>query len=120
MAKLLVTDDSDFMRELINDIVAEKGHEVVMAQSGEEMLEKYEDVQPDVVILDVIMGGINGLESMEELKKRHPEAKVIICSAVANQPKMIQNAITKGADSVISKPFSVDQILKAIDSCLEA
>lgn len=119
MAKLLITDDSDFMRELINDIVAEAGHEVTMAQSGEEMLEIYEQSKPDIVILDVIMEGKSGLDSMEELKKRHPEAKVIICSAVVHQPKMMQNAITKGASSVIAKPFSVDQMLKAIDSCLE-
>ncbi len=119
MAKLLVTDDSDFMRELINDMVAEAGHEVTMAKSGEEMLEIYEQIRPDVVVLDVIMEGINGLETMEALKERHPEAKVVICSAVATQPKMVQNAIKKGADAIIAKPFSVDQMLEAINGCLE-
>lgn len=117
MMKLLITDDSGFMRELLTDILADAEHQIETAETaetGEEMLAKYEEITPDVVFLDVILPGMNGLNALQQLKEKHPEAKVVVCSAVGGQEGVRKQAMEAGAMSVIAKPFSVEEIKEAI------
>lgn len=114
MMKLLITDDSGFMRELMSDMLSDTGHHIETAETGEEMLAKYEEIAPDVVFLDVVLPGMNGLNALRQLKEKHPEAKVVVCSAVGSQEGVRKQAIEAGAIKVISKPFSVRDIKEAI------
>ncbi len=118
MAKILITDDSDFMRELMRDIIAEQGYDVEYAASGEEMLTVYQNSRPDVVILDIVMPGLNGLETLKRLKEYDADAKVIICSAVVEQEGLKEDAIALGAVACIPKPFVAIDIINIIKSFL--
>lgn len=118
VAKILITDDSTFMCDMLKDIIVEAGHEVVMASTGVELLETYTEIKPDVVMLDIIMPGINGLETLEQLLKKHPEAKVVMCSATLGQEKIVKQALDIGAVTCIAKPFSAVEIIGAINMCI--
>ena len=114
MMKLLITDDSGFMRELLTDILADAEHQIETAETGEEMLAKYEEITPDVVFLDVVLPGMNGLNALQQLKEKHPAATVVVCSAVGGQAGVRKQAMEAGAMRVIAKPFSVKEIKEAI------
>jgi two-component system chemotaxis response regulator CheY len=114
MAKILVTDDSDFMREFIDNIVGEAGHEVFQAKDGQEMLDVYDDIQPDVVFLDIVMPEMSGLTAFEKLQQKDPDAKVVVCSVLGGQDAIVQRALQQGAKDFICKPFDTDHILATI------
>ena len=112
--KILVTDDSDYMRDFIRVIVEDAGYEVHTAASGEELLSVYDEIKPDLVLLDIIMEGMSGLETLEELKKKNPDVKTVICSGLVGQEQVVQEAMSKGATACLKKPFGVKDILDTI------
>ena len=118
MGKIIVADDAVFMRDLISEIVVSAGHEAINVCSGEELLSIYDDVMPDVVIMDVIMNGLNGIDTMVKILEKHPDAKFIICSAVANQSDFGSKALEKGAVDCICKPFGFDDLVTKINKVL--
>lgn len=117
MAKILVTDDAAFMRMMIRDILLKAGHEVHEACNGLDLLEKYPEIKPDVVTLDITMPEVDGLEALKRLRAKHPEAKVIMCSAMGQQVMVIE-AIQNGALDFLVKPFQAPRVLEAINSAL--
>jgi len=113
-AKVLVVDDAAFMRMMIKDILTKNGYEVVgEASDGAEALEKYKEVGPDLVTMDITMPEMDGITSLKEIKKYDPSAKVIMCSAMGQQA-MVIDAIQAGAKDFIVKPFQADRVLEAI------
>lgn len=118
MAKILITDDSAFMRELIKDFIQEFGHDIYFAGSGDELLESYGEVRPDAVVLDIVLPGKDGVQTLRELKANFPDAKVIMCSALVEQKKFGDEALEAGAVVCIKKPFSGNELMGAIDKCL--
>ena len=117
MAKILVTDDAAFMRMVIKTAVTKQGHEVIEANNGKEMLDRYRETQPDIVTLDITMPEMDGLEAIKELKKFAPSAKVIMCTAMGQQ-SMVLEALTAGASDFIVKPFTEDRIIEAVAKVL--
>lgn len=117
MAKIVVTDDASLIREMLGELVEEMGHTVIGASSGEKLLEIYEKEKPDVVFLDIIMDD-NGLDVLEKLRKVDPNAKVVICSAIAGMQPIMEEAREKGAVTCITKPFNLEDIRAAIQMCL--
>ena len=117
MAKILVTDDAAFMRMMLKGILTNEGHEVVEAVDGADMLHQYGTVMPDMVLLDITMPKMDGLEALRALKGKYPEAKVIMCSAMGQQAMVIE-AITAGAKDFIVKPFQADRVLEAVKKVL--
>jgi two-component system, chemotaxis family, chemotaxis protein CheY len=113
--KILIVDDSQFMRNVLKDIVSSKGHSSVEASNGNEMLEKLQTEKPDLVLLDIIMPELDG---MEVLKKIGKEAKVIVVSAVG-QEKMVDEAKKLGALDYIVKPFDNEKVLNTIDEVMK-
>lgn len=112
--KVLITDDAAFMRMMLKDILTKNGHEVVgEAANGVEMLSKYEETQPDIVTLDITMPEMDGLTAIKELRKKHPDANVIMCSAMGQQ-SMVIDAIQSGAKDFIVKPFQADRVIKCL------
>ncbi|MFW5744070.1 MAG: response regulator [Spirochaetota bacterium] len=114
----MIVDDAAVMRIRLRDILETKYKVVAEASNGQEALELYEQYEPDFVTLDITMPQLNGIEALERLVAAHPEAKVVIVSAVG-QKRMVFDAISKGAKDFIIKPFDADRVLVAIDRLFE-
>jgi two-component system chemotaxis response regulator CheY len=111
---VLVVDDSAFMRNLLKQLL-EDDHEVVgEAENGVEAVELYNELDPDVVTMDVVMPIRNGIEATAEIKGDNPNASVIMCTSVGQEEKM-REAVEAGADGYITKPFQKPNVLEAID-----
>jgi len=108
--KILIADDSKFMRGVLKDIVESEGHESIEAENGRETIEKFEKEKPDLVLLDIIMPEVDGLGVLKKIGKK---AKVIVISAVG-QEKMVEEAKGLGALDYIVKPFDNKKVLEVI------
>lgn len=118
MAKILIVDDATFMRMMLKDILTKNGHTIVgEATNGREALEKYQEVNPDLVTMDITMPEIDGLQGLKNIKAVDPNAKVVMCSAMGQQ-MMVIDAIQSGAKDFIVKPFQADRVLEAINKAL--
>jgi two-component system chemotaxis response regulator CheY len=118
MARVLVVDDAAFMRKVLTDALLAGGHEVVgEAGDGEAALVAYRDVQPDLVTLDITMPEKDGLATLRELIDHDPTARVVICSALGQETKVLE-AIKAGAKDFVVKPFERDRLLGAIEKAL--
>ena len=101
---ILVCDDEEIMRDVLDTILSSAGYKVDLARKGEEALELYSQKSYDVVLMDVSMPGMGGLTALEELIKTDPEAVVLMITAYATFDTAI-SAWEKGANGVIRKPF---------------
>jgi len=120
MARVLVTDDAAFMRMQLKDILTKLGHEVIgEAENGNISIEKYEELQPDLVTMDITMPEMNGIEAVKAIIKNHPEARIIMCSAMGQQG-MVLEAIQAGAKDFLVKPFTKDRIEEAFNKLFSA
>jgi len=117
MAKVLIADDALFMRMTLGNILKEAGYEICEAKNGREMIEVYEKENPDLIMLDITMPEMDGLDGLKNLKKRYPKAKVIMCSAMGQQT-MVLDAIRSGAYDFIVKPFERGKVLDSIKKVL--
>ena len=116
--RILIVDDAAFMRMMIKDILTKNGFEVVgEAADGSQAVEKYKEVRPDLVTMDITMPEMDGITSLKEIKKIDPSAKIIMCSAMGQQA-MVIDAIQAGAKDFIVKPFQADRVLEAIKKTL--
>ncbi|MBM7552739.1 response regulator [Thalassobacillus pellis] len=116
--KVLIVDDAAFMRMMIKDILTKNGFEVVgEAQDGQQAIEKFEETNPDLVTMDITMPEMDGISALKEIKKSHPDAKIIMCSAMGQQA-MVIDAIQAGAKDFIVKPFQADRVIEAIQKAL--
>lgn len=119
MARILIVDDSRTSRKILKELLEEAGHEVVgEAVNGEEGFLKFKELKPDVVTMDITMPVMDGLESLECIKKEDEDAKVIMITAAGQKEKMVQ-AIKEGADEFISKPYEPEQVLDALEKILK-
>lgn len=115
---ILVVDDAAFMRMMIKDILSKNGFNVVgEAQDGSQAVEKYKELSPDLVTMDITMPGMDGITALKEIKQFNSEAKVIMCSAMGQQA-MVIDAIQAGAKDFIVKPFQADRVIEAIQKVL--
>ncbi|MBD2862764.1 MULTISPECIES: response regulator [Paenibacillus] len=116
--KILIVDDAAFMRMMIKDILSKNGYEVVgEAQDGSVAVEKYKELKPDLVTMDITMPEMDGIAALKEIKKFDANAKVIMCSAMGQQA-MVIDAIQAGAKDFIVKPFQADRVIEAIKKTL--
>lgn len=116
--KILIVDDAAFMRMMIKDILTKNGYEVVgEAQDGVQAVEKYGELKPDLVTMDITMPEMDGITALKEIKKKFSDAKIIMCSAMGQQA-MVIDAIQAGAKDFIVKPFQADRVLEAIKKAL--
>ncbi len=119
MVRVLVVDDLSFMRMVQKDILSGNGYDVVgEASDGLEAVEMYESLKPDIVLMDITMPKMNGLDAVNRILAADPQAKIIICSALGQQ-KLIVEAIKTGIKDFIVKPFKADRLLSAIAKALE-
>ena len=104
--KILVVDDEDDVRLFLQDFLSERSLQVEGAGSGEEALTKIAKNEPDIVLLDVMMPGMDGLQCLEEIKKKSPNLTVIMITALKDETR-INKAKKLGAQNYIVKPFSL-------------
>jgi two-component system chemotaxis response regulator CheY len=115
MARILVVDDAAFMRRMVSDVLTSGGHEVVgEAADGNEAVERYKELRPDVMTLDITMPEKDGLTALRELIAIDPGATVVMCSALGQESKVLE-AVKAGAKDFIAKPFEPQRVLTAIE-----
>lgn len=117
--KILIVDDAAIMREMLKDIIELAGCEVIgEAVDGEEGLEKYKELKPDLTLLDITMPKMDGLECLKAIKEYDEAARVYICSAVG-QESVIMKAGELGAIGYLVKPFEDEKIIKKLKKFAE-
>jgi len=118
MATILIADDASFMRGTLKYIAESAHHEVVgTAKEGKEALEMYTKLKPDLVFLDILMDGMDGIAALEAIRKHDPEAKVVMVTALGQEQKQ-KEAAKLGASGYIRKPFKQEDITNEISKVL--
>lgn len=119
MAKnILICDDAAFMRMMIKDILTKNGYNVVgEAANGAEAVEKYSQLKPNLVMMDITMPEMNGIDALKKIKENDGSANVIMCSAMGQQAMVIES-IQAGAKDFIVKPFQVERVLEAVQKAI--
>jgi two-component system chemotaxis response regulator CheY len=119
MAKrVLIVDDAIFMRNMIRDVFAEGGFEVVgEAANGLEAVERFKELQPDLVTMDIVMPFKSGIDATREILRIDPQAVVVMCSALG-QESLVMEAIEAGASDFIVKPFKGEDVLAVVKRVL--
>lgn len=116
MAKILLVDDAAFMRKVIKDTLSKNGYtDLHEAVDGADAVEKFTELAPDLVIMDITMPNMDGLEALKAMKAKNPACNVVMCSAMG-QEAMVIEAIQSGAKDFIVKPFKPDRIMKTVSS----
>ena len=115
---VLVCDDAIFMRTMITDILTQAGYDVIgEAETGAQAVEKYRQLKPDLVTMDIVMPDMGGIEAVREICKTSPEAKILMCSAMGQQVLVVE-AIHAGAKDFVVKPFQPSRVLEAVQRLL--
>ena len=115
MAKnILICDDAAFMRMMIKDILTKNGYGISgEAENGVVAIDKYNETKPDLVLMDITMPEMDGIQALKKIRENDPSALVIMCSAMGQQAMVIE-AIQSGAKDFIVKPFQADRVLEAV------
>lgn len=113
--KILIVDDATFMRIKLRDILEKNDYEVVgEAEDGIQAVEKFKELSPDIVTMDITMPEMDGIEALKQIKEIDPDSKILMCSAMGQQ-SMVMDAIRAGALDFIVKPFDTERVIKALD-----
>jgi len=115
---VLVCDDAIFMRTMITDILEQAGYQVVgEAESGRQAVERYRQLKPDLVTMDIVMPDMSGIEAVREICKEDPGARILMCSAMGQQALVVE-AVQAGAKDFVVKPFQASRVLEAVQRLL--
>ena len=115
---ILIVDDAAFMRMMLKEILTKNGYEVVgEAEDGMSAIDKYQDLNPDLVTMDITMPNMDGITAVKEIKKLDAKAKIVMCSAMGQQA-MVIDAIQAGAHDFIVKPFQPARVIEAVQKAL--
>ncbi|MBE0595914.1 MAG: response regulator [Desulfuromonadales bacterium] len=112
--RILIVDDALFMRNVLKDIFLRAGFEIAgEAADGVEAVQAYRDLEPDLVTMDIVMPLLSGVEATEEICRYDPQARVVMCSALGQEPLLLA-AVKAGARDFIVKPFIELQVLEVV------
>ncbi len=116
--KVLVVDDAIFMRKMISEILEENGMEVVgESDTGSGAIEKYKELRPDLVTMDIIMPEMNGIDAVRKIMTVDSNAKIVMCSALGQQA-LVQEAMAAGAKDFLIKPFNPSRVVEVLNKVL--
>ncbi|MBN2184496.1 MAG: response regulator [Candidatus Krumholzibacteriota bacterium] len=116
--RVLVVDDAIFMRKMIADILEGSGMEIVgEADTGAVAVEKYSELSPDLVTMDIIMPEMNGIDAVKNIIASDPQAKIVMCSALGQQA-LVQDALGAGAKDFLIKPFNPSRVVEVVTKIL--
>lgn len=115
---ILIVDDTDFDRNLLRSILISAGYEISgLATCGEEGIRQFHELQPTLVLLDLIMPDMNGIEVLRRIRLDQPDAKIMMCTSVGEET-MVDLARRMGARGYIVKPYIADNLLKAVSKII--
>jgi two-component system chemotaxis response regulator CheY len=115
---ILIVDDAAFMRMMIKDILSKNGYTVAgEAENGKIAVDKYSEIKPDLVLMDITMPEMDGIQALKAIKASDPNAQIIMCSAMGQQAMVIE-AIQSGAKDFIVKPFQAERVLEAVKKAI--
>ena len=118
MARVLVVDDAAFMRKVVGDALTKGGHEIVgEAGNGVEAVARFQELSPEVTTLDITMPEKDGLAALKEIMALDPSARVVMCSALGQESKVLES-IKLGARDFVVKPFQPDRVNEAVGKAL--
>ena len=122
MARVLVIEDNDDIRTLIRYMLKSKGHEVREAENGVQGVHAYRDEPADLVLLDMYMPEMDGLEAMRELRQIDPKVRIVAMTGGGshNNMNILRSALFMGADKLLLKPFTADELLAVLTGALVA
>ena len=116
--RVLVCDDAIFMRTMISDILSGAGYGVVgEAETGLQAIERYRQLNPDLVTMDIVMPDMGAIDAVREIVKQDPNAKILMCSEMGQQALVVE-AIQAGAKDFVVKPFQPSRVLEAVQRVL--
>jgi two-component system chemotaxis response regulator CheY len=116
---VLVVDDAAFMRMMIRDILTKEGYTIHEAVNGRDAVEKYDELRPDLVTMDITMPEMSGLEALKSIREHNSRARVLMVSAMGQQ-KMIVEALEAGAMDFLVKPFQPTKVVETVKKCLQS
>jgi two-component system chemotaxis response regulator CheY len=116
---VLVVDDAAFMRMMIRDILAKEGYVIHEAVNGRDAVEKFAELRPDLVTMDITMPEMSGLDALRLIREQDPAARVLMVSAMGQQ-RMIVEALESGAMDFLVKPFQPTKVLETVKKCLQS
>ncbi|MBI4409406.1 MAG: response regulator [Gemmatimonadetes bacterium] len=117
---VLICDDAAFMRNVLADILRQAGLQVVAeAETGKEAVEKYRELKPNLVLMDIVLPEGSGLDAVRQIIGEFPDARILVCSAVGQQ-SMVAEAIRAGARDYVVKPFQTNRVLEAVHRVLDS
>jgi two-component system chemotaxis response regulator CheY len=117
--RILIVDDSKFVRKVLTNILETGEHTVCgEAVTGAEAVAKYSELKPDLVTMDVIIPDMSGVDAVKEIKKLDPSAKIVVISAMGQQP-VVAELLREGALDYIVKPFQPARVLESIDKLID-
>lgn len=117
MPKVLVVDDAQFLRVRLTRMLTEHGYDILEAENGDRAIAQYDANTPDAVLLDITMPEKDGLEVLREIRDKHPDARVVMLTALGQQ-SIVLEAIKAGARDFIVKPFEQERVLSALQKAL--
>jgi two-component system chemotaxis response regulator CheY len=119
-ARIMIVDDAAFMRKRIRNILLKHGYEVVAeGENGKEAVDFYQQHSPDLVTMDITMPEMDGIEAVRQIMKIDPNAKILMCSAMGQQPLVVE-ALEAGAKDFIIKPFQPSKVIEAVEKALKS
>lgn len=119
MSKILIVDDSMFMRSILKNILEKEKYQIIgEANNGNECIEKYKELKPDLITIDMIMPEMNGIDTVRKLMQINSKIKVIMVSAMGQQV-LIEEALKAGAKNFIIKPFQPEKVIETIKQVLQ-
>jgi len=116
--QVLITDDTAFMRMTLKNILEKNGYQVVgEAEDGQVAVDKYLELRPDLVTMDITMPRMDGITAIKKIIEADPEAKIVVCSAMG-QKSLVIEALSAGAKDFIVKPFQAERIINAVQKVI--
>lgn len=113
-SRILIVDDASFMRMMLRNILSSHGYQIVgEADNGLHAIDAYQQLQPDIMLIDLIMPEMGGIEAVKRIVQANPKAKIIICSAMGQQALVVE-AMQAGAKDFIIKPFQPTSVIEAV------
>lgn len=116
---VLLCDDALFMRTMLRGIVTAGDYEVIgEAENGRRAIEQYQALRPDIVVMDMVMPELSGVDAVREIRRIDPQARIVMCSAMGQQ-QLVADALAAGAQGFITKPFTASRVLEALVDLME-
>jgi two-component system chemotaxis response regulator CheY len=117
--KVLIVDDAMFMRAILKDVLLNAGDFEVVGEAtdGEEAVKFTKELNPDLITMDIVMPNMDGIEATKQIMKVAPSVKIVMCSALGQEP-LIMESLASGAKDFVVKPFSAEKVLKVIQGVL--